>query len=102
MFSYALFAWCHLTLFLTGVPGRLMNSSMLDGGLVFYVLPMTLITLNDIMAYFVGFCLGKTPLIKVRLSYLSCSEKNNNMQIIGAIMLLEQSNAFLGGVFSCM
>ena len=60
-----MFAWCHLCLFLVGVPGRMMNSSMLEGGLIFYVLPMTLITLNDIMAYYVGFFAGRTPLIKV-------------------------------------
>ena len=30
-----------------------------------YVLPMSLITLNDIMAFYVGFFFGKTPLIKV-------------------------------------
>ena len=53
-------------LMLTGIPGFMMNASMLEGGLIFYVLPMTLITLNDIMAYFVGFFFGKTPLIKVK------------------------------------
>jgi phosphatidate cytidylyltransferase len=38
---------------------------MFDGGLVWYVLPMTLITLNDIAAYGVGFFFGNTPLIEV-------------------------------------
>ena len=62
--SYALLAWSHMTLFLFGFPGHLMNITLMEG-MIWYVLPMTLITLNDIAAYYVGFFFGKTPLIKV-------------------------------------
>jgi CDP-diglyceride synthetase len=34
-------------------------------GLIWYVMPMSLITINDIGAYMVGFFGGKTPLIKL-------------------------------------
>jgi CDP-diglyceride synthetase len=34
-------------------------------GLIWYVMPMSLITINDIGAYMVGFFSGKTPLIKL-------------------------------------
>ncbi len=34
-------------------------------GMMWYVIPMSVITINDIAAYMVGFFVGKTPLIKV-------------------------------------
>ena len=63
--SFGLLAWSHVTLAFTVVPCHLLNVTMLRGGLLWYVLPMTLITLNDIAAYYVGFFFGKTPLIKL-------------------------------------
>lgn len=33
--------------------------------MIFYVVPMIVITINDIMAFYVGFYFGKTPLIKL-------------------------------------
>ena len=53
-----------MTLFYFGFPGHLLNVTVMEG-MIWYVLPMTLITLNDITAYYVGFFFGKTPLIKV-------------------------------------
>ena len=53
-----------MALFLFGFPGHLLNVTVMEG-MIWYVLPMTLITLNDIAAYYVGFFFGKTPLIKV-------------------------------------
>ena len=35
-------------------------------GMIWYVIPMSVITINDISAYMVGFFCGKTQLIKVR------------------------------------
>ena len=63
--SYAILAWSHMTLFYFGFPGHLLNLTVMEG-MIWYVLPMTLITLNDITAYYVGFFFGKTPLIKVQ------------------------------------
>ena len=54
-----------MTLFYFGFPGHLLNVTVMEG-MIWYVLPMTLITLNDIAAYYVGFFFGKTPLIKVQ------------------------------------
>jgi CDP-diglyceride synthetase len=34
-------------------------------GLIWYVVPMSVITVNDIAAYMVGFFFGKTQLIRV-------------------------------------
>lgn len=62
--SYAILAWSHMTLFFFGFPGHLLNVTVMEG-MIWYVLPMTLITLNDIAAYYVGFFFGKTPLIKL-------------------------------------
>jgi len=45
-------------------PGHLLNKAMLQG-LIWYVMPMFIITINDIMAYMVGFFIGRTPLIKL-------------------------------------
>lgn len=69
--SYALLAWSHMSLLYFCVPGLMMNSTMFHGTL-WYVLPMTLITLNDIAAYYVGFFFGRTPLIRVS----SCAGKS--------------------------
>ena len=55
-----------MALFFFGFPGHLLNVTVMEG-MIWYVLPMTLITLNDIAAYYVGFFFGKTPLIKVVL-----------------------------------
>jgi len=64
MRRYALFAWCHVwSLFFT-MPAFLLNKATMSG-LIWYVMPMSLITINDIGAYMVGFFGGKTPLIKL-------------------------------------
>jgi phosphatidate cytidylyltransferase len=35
-------------------------------GLIWYILPIMMIVMNDIMAYMFGFFMGRTPLIKLR------------------------------------
>ena len=34
-------------------------------GLIWFILPIMMIIINDVMAYMFGFFLGKTPLIKL-------------------------------------
>ena len=34
-------------------------------GLIWFILPILMIVINDVMAYMFGFFLGKTPLIKL-------------------------------------
>ncbi|XP_059097760.1 phosphatidate cytidylyltransferase, photoreceptor-specific-like [Tigriopus californicus] len=64
MRSYSFLGWSHLTLLFFALPGQILNHLTLRG-MIWYILPMTLITLNDIMAFYVGFFFGKTPLIKL-------------------------------------
>ena len=59
--------------FLKGNSSKILYSSLgnsitgiaIMSGLIWYVMPMSLITINDIGAYMVGFFGGKTPLIKL-------------------------------------
>eukprot|EP00095_Tigriopus_kingsejongensis_P005415 maker-scaffold327_size205035-snap-gene-1.10 protein:Tk05415 transcript:maker-scaffold327_size205035-snap-gene-1.10-mRNA-1 annotation:"phosphatidate photoreceptor-specific" len=64
MRSYSFLAWSHMTLLFFAVPGQILNHLTMKG-MIWYILPMTLITLNDIMAFYVGFFFGRTPLIKL-------------------------------------
>ena len=45
--------------------GNFITAIAIMPGLIWYVMPMSLITINDIGAYMVGFFGGKTPLIKL-------------------------------------
>ena len=68
-------------------PGHLLNKAMLQG-LIWYVMPMFIITINDIMAYMVGFFIGRTPLIKLspkkgKIAFmLSTMLKNQNFSVM--------------------
>jgi len=64
MRRYALFAWSHIWSIFFTIPAFLLNKATMSG-LIWYVMPMSLITINDIGAYMVGFFGGKTPLIKL-------------------------------------
>ncbi len=63
-------AWAHMGMLFLCVPGHLMNLATFSG-MIFYVVPMSVITINDIAAYMVGFFFGKTQLIKVGFWYWS-------------------------------
>ena len=89
MRRYALFAWCHIWLLSFALPGHLLNKAMLHG-LMWYVLPMGIITINDIAAYMVGFFVGKTPLIKL-------SPKKTQEGFVGGGIL----TLLLGTTFTC-
>ena len=51
--------------FFLAVPAHCSFQILFQGGMIFYIVPMIVITINDITAYYVGFLIGKTPLIKV-------------------------------------
>ena len=59
-----MFAWCHIWPIFFTIPAFLLNKATMSG-LIWYVLPMSVITINDIGAYMVGFFGGRTPLIKL-------------------------------------
>ena len=52
--------------FFLAVPAHCSFQILFQGGMIFYIVPMIVITINDITAYYVGFLIGKTPLIKVK------------------------------------
>jgi len=64
MRRYALFAWCHIWPIFFTIPAFLLNKATMSG-LIWYVMPMSIITINDIGAYMVGFFGGKTSLTKL-------------------------------------
>ena len=66
---YTLLAWSHMSSFFLVVPAHCSFQILFQGGMIFYIVPMIVITINDICAYYVGFLMGKTPLIKVCYSY---------------------------------
>ena len=63
---YTLLAWSHMSSFFLVVPAHCSFQILFQGGMIFYIVPMIVITINDITAYYVGFLIGKTPLIKVK------------------------------------
>ena len=52
--------------FFLAAPAHCSFQILFQGGMIFYIVPMIVITINDITAYYVGFLIGKTPLIKVK------------------------------------
>jgi len=59
-----MFAWTHMVMLFFCVAGHCVNLATFSG-MIWYVVPMSVITINDIAAYMVGFFFGKTQLIKV-------------------------------------
>lgn len=64
MRQFSLFAWTHVTLLIVVTQSYLILQNMFEG-LIWFVVPVSLIVTNDCMAYLFGFFFGKTPLIKL-------------------------------------
>ena len=62
--QFTLFGYTHLALLLVVVQSNLMIQNVFEG-LIWFILPVSLIICNDIMAYMFGFFFGKTKLIKL-------------------------------------
>jgi phosphatidate cytidylyltransferase len=62
--QFTLFGYTHLALLITVTQSNLMIQNAFDG-LIWFLLPVTLIICNDIMAYMFGFFFGRTQLIKL-------------------------------------
>lgn len=62
--QFTLFGYTHLALLLIVTQSNLMIQNVFDG-LIWFLLPVSLIICNDIMAYMFGFFFGKTRLIKL-------------------------------------
>jgi phosphatidate cytidylyltransferase len=62
--QFTLFGYTHLALLLIVIQSNLMIQNVFDG-IIWFLLSVSLIICNDIMAYIFGFFFGKTKLIKL-------------------------------------
>ncbi|XP_041363199.1 phosphatidate cytidylyltransferase 2-like [Gigantopelta aegis] len=62
--QFTLFGWTHVTLLLVVTQSHLIIQNVFEG-LIWLLVPVSMIICNDIMAYMFGFFFGKTPLIKL-------------------------------------
>ncbi|GAB6028461.1 hypothetical protein CHUAL_002621 [Chamberlinius hualienensis] len=64
MRQFSLFAWTHVTLLIVVIQSYLIMQNMFEG-LIWFIIPVSMIICNDVGAYIFGFFFGKTPLIKL-------------------------------------
>jgi len=64
MRQFSLFAWTHVTLLIVVTQSYLILQNLFQG-LIWFIAPVSMIVINDVMAYLFGFFFGKTPLIKL-------------------------------------
>jgi phosphatidate cytidylyltransferase len=62
--QFSLFAWTHITLLLVSTQVFLIIQNIFEG-IYWFVLPVSMVICNDVMAYFFGFFFGRTRLIKL-------------------------------------
>ncbi|XP_064595209.1 phosphatidate cytidylyltransferase 2-like [Liolophura sinensis] len=62
--QFTLFGWTHVTLLIVVAQSHLIMQNIFEG-LIWLLVPVSMIICNDIMAYMFGFFFGKTPLIKL-------------------------------------
>ncbi|KAJ3218795.1 hypothetical protein HDU67_004043 [Dinochytrium kinnereticum] len=63
-FQFSQFAWTHMTLLLVVVQSQFIVKNIFEG-LVWFIMPTSLVICNDITAYIAGFFFGRTPLIRL-------------------------------------
>jgi phosphatidate cytidylyltransferase len=64
MKQFSLFAWTHVALLIVVTQSYLIIQNVFEG-LIWFIVPVSMIVCNDVMAYMFGFFFGKTPLIKL-------------------------------------
>jgi len=64
MKQFSLFAWTHVALLIVVTQSYLIIKNIFEG-MIWFIVPVSMIICNDIMAYMFGFFFGKTPLIKL-------------------------------------
>jgi phosphatidate cytidylyltransferase len=64
MRQFSLFAWTHVSLLLIVSQSFMIVQNILQG-LIWFLVPVSMIICCDIMSYIFGFFFGKTPLIKI-------------------------------------
>ncbi|XP_050433050.1 phosphatidate cytidylyltransferase, photoreceptor-specific isoform X2 [Adelges cooleyi] len=64
MKQFSLFAWTHVALMIVVSQSYFIIRNIFEG-LIWFIVPVSMIILNDIWAYVFGFFFGRTPLIQV-------------------------------------
>eukprot|EP00210_Caulerpa_lentillifera_P007473 g7141.t1 len=64
LYQFGQYAWTHMILMIVFVPSSFLISNIFQG-IIWFLLPCSLIIVNDITAYLGGFLFGRTPLIKL-------------------------------------
>lgn len=64
MRQFSLFAWTHVALLIVVTQSYLIIQNMFEG-LIWFIMPIMMVVINDVMAYMFGFFFGKTPLIQL-------------------------------------
>uniref|UniRef100_A0A0A9W898 Phosphatidate cytidylyltransferase n=1 Tax=Lygus hesperus TaxID=30085 RepID=A0A0A9W898_LYGHE len=64
MKQFSLFAWTHVSLLIVVTQSYLIIQNIFQG-LIWFIIPVSMIVCNDVWAYLFGFFFGKTPLIKL-------------------------------------
>ncbi|CAM6096713.1 unnamed protein product [Calypogeia fissa] len=63
-YQFGQYAWTHMILFVVFAQSSFTVANIFEG-IIWFLLPASLIVINDIAAYFFGFFFGRTPLIKL-------------------------------------
>lgn len=64
MKQFSLFAWTHVALLIVVTQSYFIIKNIFEG-LIWFIVPVSMIVCNDVMAYIFGFFFGRTPLIKL-------------------------------------
>ncbi|KAK4315651.1 hypothetical protein Pmani_013140 [Petrolisthes manimaculis] len=62
--QFSLFAWTHVALLIVVTQSYLIIINIFHG-MIWFIVPVSMIVINDVMAYMFGFFFGKTPLIQL-------------------------------------
>ncbi|KAK9852860.1 hypothetical protein WJX84_005122, partial [Apatococcus fuscideae] len=90
--QFGQFAWTHMIILCIFIPSSFFVSNIFDG-LIWFLLPCSLVIINDIGAYLTGFCVGNTPLIKL-------SPKKTWEGFVGGLILTVLASWWLGEYMS--
>uniref|UniRef100_UPI00358EB35B phosphatidate cytidylyltransferase 2-like n=1 Tax=Myxine glutinosa TaxID=7769 RepID=UPI00358EB35B len=62
--QFYMFGWTHVTLLIVVTQSHLVIHNLIEG-MIWFIVPISMVICNDIMAYMFGFFFGRTPLIKL-------------------------------------